>query len=431
MSSHGPASRADEDTSADASEPTAYGRSFWFSYAANLSMMTAASQLFIYNDFVKLLGGSEEDLGSIVGFGMIGSIAMRMAQGVGIDRIGPRQIWLWSTGLFVVSCLAHLAIGTVDGPAIYLLRTVYQSSLAGFFGASITYVSGKAPINRMAEVIGSLGTSGFVGMMAGTLLGRTIVNSLDPQRGQIDRLFLSAGGMAMSSFVFAVLATQGHVRRTATRKAPPPWRLLRRYHPGLLLLMAVATGVGLNMPTVFLRPYMQDRHLENGVLFFFNLYPPIAFVSRISMRSFPDRFGIRPMIALGLVSAVAGTLLFIPVRGTWDLIWPALFMGVAHASLFPAVVAGGSGAFPARYRGLGTTLVLTAFDVGTFIGSPMAGELLAGADRNGWPKWPAMFGTVAMILAASGLIYFGLSRTTPSRRGRRPAVEEVPLLEEL
>jgi predicted MFS family arabinose efflux permease len=283
----------------------------------------------------------------------------------------------------------------------------------------------------MAEVIGSLGTSGFVGMMIGALLGRTIVGSLDPQRAQIDRLFLSAAGMATLALLFAAAATRGHIRRIPTRKAPPPWRLLRRYNPGLLLLMAVATGVGLNMPTVFLRPYMQDLELQNGVLFFFNLYPPIAFVTRVSMRSFPDRFGIRPMIALGLAAAVAGTLLFIPVRNTLDLIWPALFMGVAHASLFPAVVAGGSGAFPARYRGLGTTLVLTAFDVGTFIGSPLAGELLTSADRRGWPKWPTTYVTVAVILAVSGLIYFGLSRKTPSRRGRSKAVAEVPLLEEL
>jgi MFS family permease len=358
-------------------------------------------------------------------------MAMRMWQGVGIDRIGPRQIWLWSTGLFIFSCLAHLAIRTVDGPAVYLLRTVYQSSLAGFFGASITYVSGKAPINRMAEMIGSLGTSGFVGMMIGTFLGRAIAGSLVPQREEVDRLFLSAAAMATLSFVFAVLATQGHLRRVPRRKAPPPWRLLRRYNPGLLLLMAVATGIGLNLPTVFLRAYMQDLELQNGVLFFFNLYPPIAFVTRVSMRSFPDRFGIRPMIALGLAAAVAGTLLFIPVRSTLDLIWPAVFMGIAHASLFPAVVAGGSGAFPARYRGLGTTLVLTAFDVGTFIGSPLAGELLTRADRNQWPKWPTTYFTVAMILAVSGLIYFGLSRKTPSRRGRSKAVAEVPLLEEL
>jgi MFS family permease len=279
-------------------------------------------------------------------------------------------------------------------------------------------------------MIGTLGTSGFVGMMLGSFLGRMIVGTLDATRRQIDLLFLTAAGLAALAFTFAVLATHGHVPRVLSRKAPHPWRLLRRYNPGLLLVMAMATGLGLNLPTVFLRPYMKDLGLENGVLVFFNLYPPIAFASRISMRRVPDRLGIRPMIALGLVSAVIGTLLFIPVRGTIGLIGPALFMGIAHASLFPAVVAGGSGAFPARYRGLATTLVLTAFDVGTFIGSPMAGQLLESAERSRWPKWPTMFGTVAVILAVTGMVYFGLSRKTPSRRGRRQAVPEVPIQEE-
>ena len=42
--------------------------------------------------------------------------------------------------------------------------------VAGVFGASITYISTRAPAHRMAEIIGMLGTSGFVGMVAGTML---------------------------------------------------------------------------------------------------------------------------------------------------------------------------------------------------------------------------------------------------------------------
>jgi hypothetical protein len=67
-------------------QPAAYGRVFWFSYAANLCIMVAITLLFRYADFVTLLGGDEFDLGWIVGVGMVGSLAMRCAQGVGIDR---------------------------------------------------------------------------------------------------------------------------------------------------------------------------------------------------------------------------------------------------------------------------------------------------------------------------------------------------------
>ena len=59
-------------------------------------------RLFRYADFVTCLGGSEYELGWIVGVGMLGSIAMRIFQGVGIDRYvrvasgWGRWFWCWS-----------------------------------------------------------------------------------------------------------------------------------------------------------------------------------------------------------------------------------------------------------------------------------------------------------------------------------------------
>lgn len=397
-------------------EPTAFGRSFWFSYASNAAMMTAVSILFFFADFVRVCGGTEEQLGRIVGIGMIGSIVMRFAQGVGIDHFGPRRIWLLSNGCYVAACLMHLAIDRVDSPAVYLLRIMWQSSLAGVFGASIAYVSGRAPIARMAEVIGTLGTSGFGGMMLGSALGRWIVGEGPPQRDHIDWLFIASAAMAAASLAFAYMAAETTTRRPIQRRRPPLWWLLRRYNPGWVLLMSVATGMGLNLPTVFLRPYMLDRNISAGVMLFFNLYPPVAFVTRVSLRRVPDRFGVRPMIAIGIGSLVIGTLLFLPVESPVGLIGPALFIGVAHACLFPAIVASSSGAFPARWRGIGTTFVLAMFDIGTLCGSPLAGEILAAAERYGWPRYPTMFVTISALLATCGAVYFACSRAVPKRR---------------
>lgn len=398
-------------------EDAGFGRPFWFSYAANLSMMVSVSLLYVYAEFIESIGGTEWHVGWIVGVGMVGAIIMRFVQGVGIDRFGARRVWIVSNIGYVTCSLLHLAVTTVDSPWIYLLRIAYQSSLAGIFGASITYVSGRAPIARMAEVIGTLGTSGFVGMMLGTALGRAIVGPGELTRARIDLLFLTAAGLGTFSFFCTLAATHGIAPRKLSRRGPPLWWLVRRYNPGLILLMSVATGIGLNLPTVFLAPFMEQQQLTVGLMLFFNVYPPIAFVSRISMRRVPDRLGIRPMIGLGIVSLVIGLCALAPVSRLWQLLIPALFLGVAHASLFPAVVAGGSGAFPGRYRGIGTTLVLAMFDVGTLLGSPLAGAILTYAKTDGLPNYGLMFVTVAGLILLSGLLYFGVSRKAPTRRG--------------
>jgi MFS family permease len=417
------ASSADADSAASGLPSAAFGAPFWFSYAANTLMMTAVSLLFVYADFIRLIGDPqtyELQLGLIVGTGMVGSILMRFVQGVGIDRIGARHVWLWSTGGYVVCCLLHLVVERVN-VGVYVLRIAYQSCLAGFFGASIAYVSGRAPIARLAEVVGTLGTSGFVGIMLGTAIGRAIVGEDAPTRAHIDSLFMTSAALASVALACAAVATSGQVRKRSKRRPPHPIWLLRRYNPGLILIMSVATGMGLGLPQTFLRPYLLEAGskdlAENGMIAFFELYPPIAFITRITMRRVPDRFGIRPMIALGLASLVIGMLLFLCVSSPLTLIPPAIFIGVAHASLFPAVVAGASGAFPGRYRGLGTTLVLAMFDVGTFLGAPLAGEIVTRAEQRGWPPYSVMFGTMAVLLASSGVVYFGYSKKVPERRG--------------
>ena len=148
-----------------------YDLAFWLTYVANLSIMIGHSLLFRYADVVFFLGGSELLLGTIVGVGMIGSLAMRLAQGIGIDRYGPRRMWILSGLLFITSCLGHLLLASANSPLIFLLRIVYACAIAGFFGASITFISSRAPVSRMAEMVGMLGTSGFLAMVLGTWLG--------------------------------------------------------------------------------------------------------------------------------------------------------------------------------------------------------------------------------------------------------------------
>ena len=104
----------------------AYGPIFWAAYVANALTMIAITLLVRYADFVTHLGGAEGQLGLIVGVGMIGSLCMRVAQGVGIDRYGPQRIWRWSMFFFIVSLVAHLWITSATGFAIFAVRIFMQ-----------------------------------------------------------------------------------------------------------------------------------------------------------------------------------------------------------------------------------------------------------------------------------------------------------------
>jgi MFS family permease len=387
----------------DPAHVTPYGRPFWYAYAANTSVMIAVALLFRYADFVTVLGGSELHLGWIVGIGMVGSLAARVFLGWAIDHHGARRVWLAALMLLTVCCLGHLVVTSYRGPAIYILRILFCCSLAGIFGASMTFISGRAPTARMAEMLGMLGTSGFVGMVFGTQIGDMLCGTETITRHQINSMFVIAGGFGGAALFFAWIATWGQAVPSPRRRPPLFW-LLRRYQPGTVLLVSAAMGMGIGLPGTFLRTYAAELDITRIGLFF-AVYAPTAIITRLSTRRLPERFGLRPMILAGMAFMALSQLTFLVVGSEWSLVVPGLGYGVAHAILFPATIALGSSAFPNRYRGLGTTLMLAAFDFGQLVGAPIAGWIVDSGTSLGLPGYPIMFCSVAAMFCVVGAIF--------------------------
>lgn len=408
---------------------TVYGFDFWLCYVGNTSLMIAVSVLFRYSDFViTYLGGSEFQLGLVVGIGMIGALAMRLFQGRGIDHYGPRVIWLGSLLAFILAMLLHLAVQSAFGPGIFLARILMMISLAGAFGASLAYISLRVPETRIAEMVGMLGTSGFVGLAVGPVLGDLIFQGEAVTRPIVNRMFLCAAGMGLLSLICVAVATRKAVRRRKPRRAPPLLWLIKRYHPGPLLLVAAAMGLAVTLPHTFLRPYTARLGIDE-IRNFFLVYSATAFVVRVSTRRMTERSGFAPVILVGLLSAACGTMLYLTVSSQWTLGIPAALLGVAHALLFPAVVAAGSISFPSRYRGVATTLTLGMFDLGNLFGQPAVGALLVWSEAAGLPPYTTMFCTVAALMAGSGIFYYsrrrGVEQSRATRRDARSRARQV------
>jgi len=265
-----------------------------------------------------------------------------------------------------------------------------------------------------------------MGVLSGTI-GINYSHELMHQKSQLERwlgdlllgggpmtanhlrlMFCVCAGLGTINVLLALCATWHDDFQPRSRHASA-WRLLRRYHPGTVLLVSSATGFGIGLPGTFLRPYAESMDIP-GIALFFAVYCPTAFAARFLSRRLPARIGNRRVMHLGLGSMVLAMLLFTVAANQWLLCLPAVALGIAHALLFPSLIAAGTEAFPARNRGLATTLVLAFFDIGTLVGSPIAGGIVSYAGVVGLPPFGTMFVSVAAAIGLSALIY-GASRT--------------------
>ncbi len=292
----------------------------------------------------------------------------------------------------------------------------------------MTFIAGRAPVERMAEMIGMLGTSGFVGMVLGTQLSDLLLGTETIQRWQVDRMFVVAGAMGLCAMAFVWGATRGELPPKRRRRPPALW-LLRRYFPGTVLLMGAATGIAIKLPNAFLRPYAEGLDIPRIGLFF-GVYATTAIVTRVLTRRLPERLGLAPMILTGLGTIIVGQSLLVLVGSEWTLVVPGLVYGAGHALLVPSTIAAGSRAFPKRHRGLGTTVILSMFDVGNLVGAPMAGALVHFGAAAGLPGYPLMFLSMAGLLGLMGLTYgltaWGGRLALPTARAPRAAPEATP-----
>jgi hypothetical protein len=163
-------------------------------------------------------------------------------------------------------------------------------------------------------------------------------------------------------------------------------------------------GIGIGLFHVFVRPFAEHIGVDHLRVFFLT-YSFVAFTVRLSTRTLPARLGEDGMIFVGYAAMSLAMLSFVLVDSEWGLVLPALIAGTAHAFLFPAVVASGCYAFPARYRGLATTLVLAMFDTGNLIGRPILGQSVALFESWGWDGYRVMFVGVAALLASIATCY--------------------------
>lgn len=401
-----------------------YNRVFWLAYAANVSLVMANALTFRFAEFISWLGGTEETAGMIVSVGIIGALTVRLVLGQAIDNYGTRRLWMLGGTIYIASTSLFLVIEHLGWP-IYLARLGFAAGIATMFTCSMVHIQNLVPANRRTEIIGNLGSSGFVGMILGSQLGDWIFRSAPP--GHL-RFLVLFGGTVFLGLVYVGLVltlTRGDVHKRS-RPAPAVHRLIFRYWPGNVVLVAIMMGISITVTTIFLTRYATSLGMVNGVGTFFTGYAVTAFLFRVQTATWSRTIGRHRMIWLGLAGHCLGHGFLPFVTQEWHFLIPAVACGIGHALLFPAVVSLGAGAFPKEYRGSGTTITLGFIELGSALSAPVLGWII---DQGGEIGFTRMF-WISSVTALTIGVYYAIANPSTDVETEVPSPESEPKLAE-
>jgi MFS family permease len=381
---------------ANAPTRSVYDRTFWLAYLANTSLVFANALTFRFAELVSFVGGTEKVAGDIVAVGLTIAVIVRLAASHVIDDYGTRRLWIVTTLLFITGCVMFLLAQSVS-LELYVARTVFVVGLTGMFACSMTHIQNQVPLERRTEVIGNLGSSGFIGMILGANAGDWILRLIPAGRGQFLALFGLAAFIGIIYLAIVMEMTKGQRRPITHRPSPPAWKLLIRHWPGAVVVVGLVMGLGVTVNTVFLTRFATTRGIASLGMFF-TAYALSAFVFRIQAAHWSRTIGRHWMLVRGLLGHTVGLALLATVTQGWQLILPAIVCGFGHALLFPGVVSLGSGSFPPESRGTGTATILGLVDFGSLVFSPILGRIIVNVGF----EWMFLIASGCALLTAIG-----------------------------
>ncbi len=339
--------------------------------------------------FLKLLGGSEVQIGILFGVTAATAIALRPAMGRVMDGRGIRLVILGASALNALVCGLYLTVAEL-GPWLYLVRILHGVADAGMFASLFAYAAQIVPPARRIEGIALFGVSGMLPIGLSGLIGDLLL-----ARSGYQLLFVASLGFALVS-----LALSLPLREPAREPGPPPRGILaaltqRDLVPLWLAGTAFATALAAHF--TFLKTFVIASG-TGSVGLFFTAYSAAAIALRLAFGRLPERVGPRRVLFPAIGSMTAGLCALALATSAPAVAVAGVLCGMGHGFTFPILLAMVVTRARPSERGAALAIYTALFDAGILAGGPLLGAVIELAG------YTAMFFTAAGLAAAAGAV---------------------------
>lgn len=312
--------------------------------------------------FIKQLGGSESQVGFIIGVFTISAVIVRPIVGGLMDRYG-RRIFIIS-GLIFFAITMYLYDWVTGIIFLIVLRILHGISWAISTTSIGTAVTDVIPPSRRGEGMGWYGLAMTLGMALGPILGLWIAKSFS-----FHYLFLICTVLALIAFILSFITKIPKVKYTEKKQIS--------FFEKTVLPIAIVTfflSFTFGGITTFLPLFAAKIQVNVGI--FFLTYAITLIIIRPLTGRISDKYGEEIIIVPALFILAIALLVLILTKGTIGLVITAILYGIGFGSAQPALQVATIRLAPPEKRGVANATFFTAFDLGIGLGSIILGFVL-------------------------------------------------------
>ncbi len=334
--------------------------------------------------FIKQLGGSESQVGFIIGVFTISAVILRPIVGGLMDRYGRR--------VFIISGLLFFAITMyfydwVTGIIFLVVLRIFHGISWAIATTSIgTAVTDVIPQSRRGEGMGWYGLAMTLGMALGPIVGLWVAKSFS-----FHYLFLLCTALAIIAFILAFGTKIPAVQYTS--KKP-----ISFFEKTVLPIAIVTFFLSLTFGgiTTFLPLFATKIQVNAGT--FFLVYAITLIIIRPLAGKISDKHGEGIIIVPALVTMIIALLVLTLTKGIVGLVIAAILYGIGFGSAQPALQVATIRLAPPEKRGVANATFFTAFDLGIGLGSIILGFVSQLMGYQMLFIVCAVFGFVSMLI---------------------------------
>lgn len=304
---------------------------FFVASLANFFFFSSLNAFSLLPLYIKTLGGTESQIGWVMGSYSVAAIIGQPLAGALIDRFGRKRFLLVGSAAGMLAAIGF-AFSTQLDARFVLFRILQGIAYSTFYIANLTLVSEMVPSSRRAEAVGLFGISGLITIALSPAIGEQVIYRAGYS------VFFFAAAIAAAACLLSSLALR-NLSSTPRGTVGSGLSFLipsRRILPPILL--ALVFGLASGAVFVFLPTYATQAGLSR-IGGFYVAYSVAAIGIRLTCGRLSDRWGRRRVILPALLLMASGTLGLVWLVSPIGLLVVGTLTGMAHGLLFPALSA--------------------------------------------------------------------------------------------